>query len=182
VRRGRKARAPPAVTLRLGASSLTPAKAPASARVRDAAIAVVAVAAIVGAGLLLLGRRREPPARPDPGDRLLSTDLSIGGGGASARFRLRRPGAVEVKVDAPSGAEVSVALGPPLPPAPGKEDLPGDGPAWIVRGPGQPPQRHPLFAAGLYVLRVEPLSTPRPASVHVEVRSVPVGESPRVGE
>jgi hypothetical protein len=130
------------------------------------------VAAVLAVGLFLFGRRRDPPPRPDPGDSLLAADLALDGGGASARFRLRRPGAVEVAVSLPPGAEVSVAMGPPRPPVAGAPDLPGDGASWTARG-GDPAHRRPLFAAGLYVVRVEPLSTPPPRSVRVEVRSVP---------
>jgi hypothetical protein len=132
----------------------------------------VAVVAILALGLAAFGRRREPPSRPDPGDLLLSIRLAPGEEGASGRFRLAHPGAVEVSVDPPEGASVEVSLGPPRPPSPDGRDLPAEGPAWTAKR-GDPPKRHLLYATGLYVVRVEPRSSPPPPDVGVTVRAVP---------
>jgi hypothetical protein len=148
---------------------------PLARRLRDAAVALVAVLAVLGVGLLAFGNRREPPSRPQPGDVLLALDdLALDPRGTSRRFRMRRPGRVEVAVSPAGGeeAEVRVSFGFPEPPRPDGQDIPRDPRAWTARS-GDAPRTFPVFATGLYVLRVEPTSSPPPASASVRVRALP---------
>jgi hypothetical protein len=144
---------------------------PTAKRWRDAVVVALASLAILAGGLLLFGRRREPPARPDPGATLLSEEIRLTNGAASSRFRLRSPSDVGVTIEGPAGAEVAFALGAPQPPKPGEPDLPGPGPTWTARA-GDAPKRLPLFMAGQYVLRVEARSAPPPPTVRVSVRAI----------
>jgi hypothetical protein len=151
------------------------APVPLARRLRDAAVALVAVLAVLGVGLLVFGRRRDPPARPQPGDTLLAMDLPLDGGGASRRFRMRHPGRVEIDVEPGDGgddAEVWVAFGPPQPPTPDGRDLPRDARTWTAKR-GEEARRYPLFATGLYVLRVESRGPTPVASAKVRVRALP---------
>ena len=138
---------------------------------------LLAVGAVLGAAYVVakawdVGSQR----RPESGDVLFAQTLDVGPKGAAVRVRVGKPSRLVISVR--GRVPMTVAFGQPRPPEAGPEDAPDElGLATWTAEPGAGPHEEIVLAAGLYVLRLDPLTSAgaavAPGRVDLRVTAAP---------
>ncbi len=164
---------------------MTTSTLPTRRRILSAGVGLALAAGAVAAALAIARRSNEPPARPAPGDVVLETTVDLARGASDRRLLAPGPCVFDVEVSAPVG--VRVTFGPPAPSTSATEGTAGaEGAAEAEGGPapetstevaghvnGSTTDRVLVYAAGIQVLRVEPVDPKAGGKAVIRVRRRP---------
>lgn len=147
---------------------------PAARLSSGSAIAGLVLGALaVAAGWLLWRRPTEPPPRPAPGAVVLEAALDLTHGAVDRRLLAPGPSIFDIEVTAPG--DVRVTFGPPAPSTREAEGGPAPETATRISGAGNGAFVGSVraYAAGIFVLRVEPAGPSASARVRIVRRPGP---------